>query len=54
MQDGYATVCYREYGDYLRLKRIADKALLLAYALIYTERFSSDRTEAFFVALMLL
>ena len=54
IQSGYATVCFREYGDYLTFERIVEKSLLLAYALIYTERFSSDRTEALFVALTLL
>ena len=54
MQGGYATVCYREYGDDLTFERIAEIALMLTDDLIYTERVSSNRTEALFVALMLL
>ena len=54
MQDGYATVCYREYGDDLTFERIAEIALMLIDDLIYTERVSSNRTEALFVALTLL
>jgi len=54
MQGGYATVCYREYGDDLTFERIAEIALMLTDDLIYTERVSSNRTEALFVALTLL
>ena len=27
IQSGYVTVCYQEYGDFLRFDRIANKAL---------------------------
>ena len=54
MQGGYATVCYQEYGDDLTFERIAEIALMLTDDLIYTERVSSNRTEALFLALTLL
>lgn len=54
IQSGYATVCCREYGDYLRFERIADKVLIMTDDLIYNERVSSNRTEALFLALTLL
>jgi hypothetical protein len=51
IQSGYITVCYREYGDYLRFERIADKALIMTDDLIYNERVSSNKTEGLFLAL---
>jgi hypothetical protein len=50
MQGAYATVYCREYGDDLAFERIADRALIMTDDLIYTERVSSNRTEALFVA----
>jgi len=54
MQDGCATVCCREYGDFQPLARIARKGLIMTDDLIYTEKVSSNRTEALFVAFTLL
>ena len=54
IQSGYITVCYREYGDYLRFERIADKALIMTDDLIYNERVFSNKTEGLFLALTTL
>lgn len=53
MPTGYATGCSRPYGDERAFAWSDDKALTLTNDAIYTERVSSNRTEALFVALTL-
>lgn len=54
MQSKCATVCCREYGNAPVFGSVDAKALKMTDKILYTERISSNRTTALFVALALL